>query len=76
LGIKPLFVLENPNNPTALLNDFIRKAYGKNYFVKSKNYVITMGSSTGKSGSTNLIRVLSYDSILDVIKKKSPDSHC
>ncbi len=75
-GVKPLFVLENPNNPTALLNDFIRKAYGKNYFVKSKNYVITMGSSTGKSGSTNLIRVLSYDSILDVIKKKSPDSHC
>jgi len=69
-GVKPLFILKNPNNPTALLNDFIKKAYQNNYFIKNKDYVITMGSSTGKVGSTNLIRVLSYDSILEVIEGK------
>jgi len=57
-GVMPLFVLENPNNPTTLLNDFISQAKAKGFIKKDKDYVITMGSSTGISGSTNLIRVL------------------
>ena len=67
-GVKPLFVLENPNNPTMLLYDFIFKANEAGFIKEGDNFVITMGSSTGKVGSTNLIRVLYYDAIEKVLK--------
>ena len=66
-GVKPLFVLENPNNPTTLLNDFIKRAYDAGFLTDGYDYVLTMGSSTGKTGSTNLIRVLRASTIKEVI---------
>ena len=66
-GVKPLFVLENPHNPTALLNDFIKKAYNAGFIGEDDEFVITMGSSTGKSGSTNLIRILRKKGIKEAI---------
>lgn len=66
-GVKPLFVLDDPKNPTSLLNDFIRKAYKAGFIKKEKDYVLTMGSSTGISGSTNLIRLLKADTIEKVV---------
>ncbi len=68
-GVKPLFVLENPHNPTSLLNDFIKKAYKAGFIQKDSDdeFVITMGSSTGKSGSTNLIRILRNQGINEAL---------
>jgi len=66
-GVKPLFILKNPDNPTTLLNDFIKQAYKTDVIKKDKDYVLTMGSSTGVSGSTNLIRVLKADTIEKVV---------
>ena len=71
-GVKPLFVLENPHNPTALLNDFVKKAYSAGFIQKDSDdeFVITMGSSTGKSGSTNLIRILRNKGIKEILSWK------
>jgi len=66
-GVKPMFVLNNPHNPTTLLNDFIKKAYNEGVIDKEHEYVITMGSSTGKSGSTNLIRILREKGIKEAL---------
>ena len=75
-GVKPLFVLENPNNPTALLHDFVKRAYKERLFKPTKDYVVTMGSSTGKVGSTNLIRVLSADAIEGIANSNGVNTPC
>ncbi len=69
-GVQPLFVLQNPKNPTKLLNDFIKEAYEAGFINKKDEFVITMGSSTGKSGSTNLIRILRQDGIKRALKSE------
>ena len=69
-GVQPLFVLQNPNNPTKLLNDFVKKAFEAGFINKKDEFVLTMGSSTGKSGSTNLIRILRQDGIKNALKSK------
>jgi len=75
-GVTPLFVLENPNNPTALLHDFVKRAYQAKLFKKHKDYVVTMGSSTGKVGSTNLIRVLNADAIEGIANSNGVNTPC
>lgn len=67
-GVQPLFVLKNPKNPTKLLTNFIKKANKAGFIKKNDEFVITMGSSTGKSGSTNLIRILRTKGIKEILK--------
>jgi len=69
-GVKPLYILQNPNNPTKLLHNFVKEAVKKNFIKPNQNFVITMGSSTGKVGSTNLIRILSYDAINEIVNER------
>lgn len=66
-GVKPLFTLKNPNNPTELMNNFVKKANKIGFINEDSEFVLTMGSSTGKSGSTNLIRVLKRDAIEQIL---------
>ncbi len=67
-GVRPLFVMEEIQNPTRLLHDFVKRLLEENRISIDKKFVITMGSLTGKSGSTNLVFLLNEEvtkSILD-----------
>ena len=62
-GIHPLFVMEEINNPTKLLHAFVRKLLDEKRIDKNKRFVVTMGDSGGKSGTTNIIRLLDREAI-------------
>jgi len=62
-GIHPLFVMEEINNPTKLLHAFVRKLLDEKRIDKNKRFVVTMGDSGGKSGATNIIRLLDKEAI-------------
>jgi pyruvate kinase len=57
-GVRPLFIMENTNNPTKLLHDFIRKLFDENRIDKNKRFVVIMGAVSGAKSTTNLIRLL------------------
>jgi pyruvate kinase len=62
-GIHPLFVMQEINNPTKLLHAFVRKLLDEKRIDKNKRFVVTMGDSGGKSGATNIIRLLDKEAI-------------
>jgi len=66
-GVHPLFVMEDPNNPTKLLYDFVKKLVDEKRIDKNKKFIVTMGAG-GVQGSTNLIRIIGRDAIEDVLK--------
>jgi pyruvate kinase len=57
-GIHPLFIMEEVNNPTKLLYDFIKKLIDENRIDINKRFVVTMGDYSGNGSSNNLIRLL------------------
>jgi pyruvate kinase len=66
-GIHPLFVMEDINNPTKLLHDFIKKLLDEKRINMDKRFVVTMGDVSGKSGGTNLIRLINREEIETVL---------
>ncbi len=60
-GVRPLFIMKPTKNPTKLLYNFVKKILDEKRVSPDKRYVVTMGSLTGKKGSTNLIRILNKE---------------
>ena len=69
-GIHPLFVMEDTNNPTKLLYDFVKKLLDENRIDINKRFVVTMGDFSGQKGSTNLIRLLDKEGMESVLGYK------
>ncbi len=67
-GVQPLFVMKESDNPSKLLYDFVHKIIEEKYIDISKRFVLTMGSATGKKGSTNFIRLLDKEGMKSVLK--------
>jgi pyruvate kinase len=66
-GVRPLFIMEHAKNPTRLLYDFVKKLIDENRVSMDKQFVVTMGASSGKQKSTNLIRLLDEEGIKSVL---------
>ena len=69
-GVRPLFVMEEVKNPTKLLYNFVKKILDEKRISLDKRYIVTMGSNTGKKGSTNLIRVLNKEGMEAVLSSE------
>jgi pyruvate kinase len=66
-GVRPLFVMDPIRNPTKLLYLFVKKLLDENRIPADKRFVVTIGSITGKSGSSNLIRILNKEGMEAVL---------
>jgi len=66
-GVRPLFVMEPIRNPTKLLYLFVKKLLDEKRIPADKRFVVTIGSVTGKSGSSNLIRILNKEGMEAVL---------
>ena len=66
-GVRPLFVMEPIRNPTQLLYLFVKKLLDEHRISHDKRFVVTIGSTTGKSGSSNLIRILNKEGMEAVL---------
>ncbi len=69
-GVHSLFVMPKNDNPSKLLYDFIKRLLDENRISMEKRFVVIMGSSSGKKGSTNLIRLLDKEGMESVLKYK------
>ncbi len=66
-GVRPLFIMKPTKNPTKLLYNFVKKILDEKRINPNKRFVVTMGSTTGKEGSTNLIRILNKEGMEAVL---------
>jgi len=66
-GVHPLFVMDEVKNPTKLLYDFVKKILEEERVGMDKRFIVTIGSTTGEEGSTNLIRLLNKDGMESVL---------
>jgi len=69
-GVRPLFVMEPVKNPTKLLYNFVKKILEEKRVNPNKRYIVTIGSTTGEKGSTNLIRILNKEGMEAVLKSE------
>jgi len=69
-GVRPLFVMEPVKNPTRLLYNFVKKILDEKRVSADKRFIVTIGSSTGKKGSTNLIRILNKEGMESVLESE------
>jgi pyruvate kinase len=60
-GVHPLFVMEKIQNPSQLIHNFIKKIVEEERVSIDKRFILTMGATSGKKGSTNLIRLLNRE---------------
>ena len=66
-GVHPLFVMDEVKNPTKLLYDFVKKILEEERVGIDKRFIVTIGSTTGEEGSTNLIRLLNKEGMEAVL---------
>ena len=69
-GVRPLFVMKPIKNPTKLLYNFVKKILEEKRVSPDKRFIVTMGSTTGKKGSTNLIRILNKEGMESVLSSE------
>jgi len=69
-GVHPLFVMQESDNPSKLLYRFVKKLLDENRIRPDKRFVVTMGSASGKKGTTNLVRLLDKEGMESVLKYK------
>jgi pyruvate kinase len=69
-GVHPLFVMEDANNPSKLLYDFVKKLLDENRINIDKRFIVTMGDYSGNKRSNNLIRILDKGGMEAVLKYK------
>jgi len=67
-GVRPLFVMKPVKNPTKLLYNFVKKVLEEKRISEDKRYIVTIGSATGKRGTTNLIRILNKEGMQSVLE--------
>ncbi len=67
-GVRPLFIMEPIKNPTKLLYEFVKKIIEEKRVSPDKRFIVTIGSTTGKKGSTNLIRILNKEGMEAVLE--------
>jgi pyruvate kinase len=53
--------MEKVQNPSQLIFNFIKKIVEEKRVTMNKRFILTMGSTSGKKGSTNLIRLLNRE---------------
>lgn len=68
-GVYPYMVLSEKEEQENMVKEFIKKAYQEKLIEEDDILVLTMGYPVGKIGSTNLIRVVKKDQILEFIAK-------
>ena len=66
-GVYPLFMMEVILNPTKLLYDFVQKILAEEYATMESRFIVTMGATTGETGSSNLIRLLNKEGMEAVL---------
>ena len=66
-GVNPLFMMNKVLNPTRLIYDFVQKILEEEYATMESRFIITMGATTGKEGSTNFIRLLNREGMEAVL---------
>ncbi|HHD75645.1 MAG TPA: pyruvate kinase, partial [Campylobacterales bacterium] len=66
-GIRPLFIMKPVQNPTKLLYNFVKKVLDEKRITEDKRFIVTIGSTTGKAGSSNLIRLLNKEGMEAVL---------
>lgn len=66
-GVHPLFIMDEVKNPTKLIYDFVKKILDEGRVSTDKRFIITIGSASGKKGSTNLIRLLNKEGMEAVL---------
>ncbi len=66
-GVHPLFVMSEVKNPTKLIYDFVKKILDEGRVSTEKRFIVTIGSTTGKKGTTNLIRLLNKEGMEAVL---------
>ena len=59
--------MEKVLNPTKLIYDFVQKILEEKYATMDSKFIITMGATTGKTGSTNFIRLLNKEGMEAVL---------
>ncbi len=69
-GVRPLFVMEPVKNPTRLLYNFVKKIIDEKRVNRDKRFIVTIGSTTGESGTTNLIRILNKEGMESVLNSE------
>ncbi|RUM64350.1 MAG: pyruvate kinase [Sulfurospirillum sp.] len=69
-GVHPLFVMQKSDNPSKLLYKFVKKLLDEKRISPDKRFVVTMGSASGKTGTTDLIRLLNREGMASVLKYK------
>lgn len=69
-GVNPLFIMDKIKNPTRLIYDFVYEVLERKYATMDSRFIITMGSNTGKSGSTNFIRLLNREGMEAVLNSE------
>jgi len=66
-GVRPLFIMDPIRNPTKLLYLFVKRLLDEKRIAHDKRFVVTIGSIAGKSGSSNLIRILNKEGMEAVL---------
>ncbi|CAA6807795.1 MAG: Pyruvate kinase (EC [uncultured Sulfurovum sp.] len=66
-GVRPLFIMDPVKNPTKLLYDFVKKILDEKRVSTDKRFIVTIGSTTGEQGSSNLIRLLNKEGMESVL---------
>lgn len=66
-GVHPLFIMDEVKNPTKLLYDFVKRILEEERVDMDKRFIVTIGSTTGEQGSTNLIRLLNREGMEAVL---------
>jgi pyruvate kinase len=66
-GVNPLFMMNKVLNPTRLIYDFVEKILEEKYATMESRFIITMGATTGRIGSTNFIRLLNKEGMEAVL---------
>ncbi len=69
-GVRPLFIMTPVKNPTKLLYNFVKKITDENRVSKDKKFIVTIGSTAGESGTTNLIRLLNKEGMESVLNSE------
>jgi pyruvate kinase len=67
-GTYPYMILSEKEEPEIMVKEFVRKAYQEKLIKEDDTLVLTMGYPVGKIGSTNLIRVIKKDQILEFVR--------
>jgi len=68
-GVTPYLIFSEKNNLEEMVKEFVKNALEDKIISKEDTLVLTMGYPAGKKGTTNLIRVLKEEQILEIVRE-------